>query len=700
MAQRVPLTTSSDEAHTHFEEARRLAGATHWDAAAARLDQAIEADSEFALAYAWRAYVSRPADRQRFLDEARARAGRASDGERLWIEAWTANHSGNRDRELELLEQAALLYPEDPHLLYWIGTLHRGRRNYDRATEALDRAVRAAPDFTPALNMRGYVAKEQGDYETAERVFREYARLAPEDPNAHDSLGELYLKQGRSREARERFEEAVRVDPSFVYALQNVGNAHLLAGRYDAARRTYREAMQRYDEPGDKAWMQARIAESYVYEGDHDRARPELDRLLEMARAATPGWQVQAHSRRVLFFLEEGDLAGAERSARAILEIARSEALPEGHRRQHELLATLYLGLLDARRGDHAAARDKAEAFARGHEELGSAMAPQRRALAHGLLALERRDFAEAARLLAQADAANPYVLYRLGVAHAALGDTEAARDYFYRAAEHNEPYTFSYEMEHALTRPQARQAAAAGGHPGSVPMLDPLRMAPEHYAMLGEDEALRVVEIRIPPGQSDRTHAHPHEAVYFVKGSTVRLHLPSGETPEMEIPDGHVLVHGPWAHRVENIGASELHAVAVERKPADAAEAWRGIGAASREFEAAFNRQDAAGMAALYTDDGQVLPTGAGVVAGKPAVQAFWQGVFDAGLTRAELETTEVFPAGDEAAEVGRYALWAGDALADAGKYVVVWRRTEGGWKLHRDIFNTSRSPDAVAQN
>lgn len=116
-------------------------------------------------------------------------------------------------------------------------------------------------------------------------------------------------------------------------------------------------------------------------------------------------------------------------------------------------------------------------------------------------------------------------------------------------------------------------------------------------------------------------------------------------------------------------------------------------IEAANAIFMAAFGRGDAAGLAALYTADGQLLPTNSDVVSGSAAIQEFWQGAIDMGLKKATLDTVEVDDCGNTAVEVGRYTLIAGDdSVADAGKYVVIWKRQDGGWKLHRDIWNTSQ--------
>ena len=113
---------------------------------------------------------------------------------------------------------------------------------------------------------------------------------------------------------------------------------------------------------------------------------------------------------------------------------------------------------------------------------------------------------------------------------------------------------------------------------------------------------------------------------------------------------------------------------------------------AGNKQFMEAFKRGDAAAVAKLYTAGGQLLPPNSEVVAGRDAIRAFWQGAMDMGLKEATLDTVEVEGIGETAVEVGRYTLRiAGGQIADVGKYVVVWKAEAGGWKLHRDIWNTS---------
>lgn len=118
-------------------------------------------------------------------------------------------------------------------------------------------------------------------------------------------------------------------------------------------------------------------------------------------------------------------------------------------------------------------------------------------------------------------------------------------------------------------------------------------------------------------------------------------------------------------------------------------------IEAANVIFGETFARGDASGMAGLYTADAVLLPSQSDSVTGTEAIAAFWQGAFDAGLKGAKLTTVEVEAFGDTANELGTYELYDADGnTADHGKYVVIWKHRDGGWKLHWDIFNTSVVP------
>ncbi len=116
-------------------------------------------------------------------------------------------------------------------------------------------------------------------------------------------------------------------------------------------------------------------------------------------------------------------------------------------------------------------------------------------------------------------------------------------------------------------------------------------------------------------------------------------------------------------------------------------------IRAADDQFSAAFGAHDAQALASLYTADAKLLPPNSDFVSGRAAIQTFWRGVMDAGVAGAALTIEEAVGTDSLAVEVGRYVLSdsAGSPI-DAGKYMVWWKRGPDGWRLHRDIWNSSR--------
>ena len=110
--------------------------------------------------------------------------------------------------------------------------------------------------------------------------------------------------------------------------------------------------------------------------------------------------------------------------------------------------------------------------------------------------------------------------------------------------------------------------------------------------------------------------------------------------------------------------------------------------------WTAAFNKGDAAAVAALYTEDAYVLPPGSAMVKGRAAIEAFWRQAAQQ-MSDAKLTTVDVLPLGRSAArEIGTVTLKTKSQPPQevVGKYVVVWRKIGRDWKLATDIWNTDK--------
>jgi uncharacterized protein (TIGR02246 family) len=96
-----------------------------------------------------------------------------------------------------------------------------------------------------------------------------------------------------------------------------------------------------------------------------------------------------------------------------------------------------------------------------------------------------------------------------------------------------------------------------------------------------------------------------------------------------------------------------------------------------------------------FYAPDAEVMAPNVPAFRGREAIRAFWAAFLATGSVDLALTSTNVTqPSSDVAIETGRYDLSlrpaSGQAIKDAGKYMVVWKKSNGRWWATEDIFNT----------
>jgi ketosteroid isomerase-like protein len=90
------------------------------------------------------------------------------------------------------------------------------------------------------------------------------------------------------------------------------------------------------------------------------------------------------------------------------------------------------------------------------------------------------------------------------------------------------------------------------------------------------------------------------------------------------------------------------------------------------------------------YTVNARILPPGADMISGRDNIREFWKGaIAQLGVTSAKLASVDVQAQGDVIVEIGRAILSLAAGAIATGKYVVVWKREDGDWKWHIDIWN-----------
>ena len=117
-------------------------------------------------------------------------------------------------------------------------------------------------------------------------------------------------------------------------------------------------------------------------------------------------------------------------------------------------------------------------------------------------------------------------------------------------------------------------------------------------------------------------------------------------------------------------------------------------IEAVNAKWVELFNKGDFEGIAQLYTVDAIAFPPGSTMVRGKAAIGEMWKRMAEQ-AGNPKVTTLEVKQLGPAAArEIGTFSLATKGTPPKeiSGKYLVLWERVRGQWKLAADIWNDGK--------
>lgn len=111
----------------------------------------------------------------------------------------------------------------------------------------------------------------------------------------------------------------------------------------------------------------------------------------------------------------------------------------------------------------------------------------------------------------------------------------------------------------------------------------------------------------------------------------------------------------------------------------------------ANKNFMALVAAGDSIGLANAYTKDAKFMSAGAPSVVGRTDIQTAMSNIIKSGITRVDIRLENVYGTEDLITEEGELTLFVGDDAVAEEKYIVLWKKEDGKWKLFRDIFNSN---------
>ena len=241
------ITTSSPQAQAYFDQGLRLVYAFNYYEAQRAFREAVRLDADCAMCY-WGVALTygsnynspTDADRERgareAIEKARAKAGRATDRERVTIEALAARHSPDPKADRAALDRAyadamrevTRRFPDDLDAATFFADAMMNRRPWHLWTEdgkpepgteeiiqTLERVLAAAPNHPGANHLYIHAVEASPDPGQATAAADRLGPLMPGAGHLVHMPSHIYLRVGRYADAVTANERAVAADRAY-----------------------------------------------------------------------------------------------------------------------------------------------------------------------------------------------------------------------------------------------------------------------------------------------------------------------------------------------------------------------------------------------------------------------------------------------------------------------------------------------------
>jgi tetratricopeptide (TPR) repeat protein len=335
----------------------------YYDDARKSLEKAVELDPNFAVAYLYlaRAYgqLRMSKLRKEAYEKAKALSQKASDKERLYIEAGYATSVENdRDKQFRIYQQMAKKYPKEKQVHHELAFYYDTNRKFDKAIEEYNKALELDPNYGYALNSIAYLYSEMGDYDKAIEYFNKYAAVSPGDANPLDSMAELYFRMGRLDEAIAKYKEALEVKPDFFDTCWRIGYIFALKENYAEAMKSIDQEIALAPTPGAKGDGYLWRSFYHYWLGSPEQSLEELKKLENLAvEVGSEGLRASADLLMGWILSDKKDFEGSRSHFNSWLDYAL-KTWPE-YVTSMKTFFSIYLGLVGVKEGKIGSANSR-----------------------------------------------------------------------------------------------------------------------------------------------------------------------------------------------------------------------------------------------------------------------------------------------------------------------------------------------------
>ncbi|MCI0413803.1 protein kinase, partial [bacterium] len=329
------VTTSDLQAYQHFFKGEEFINKLQFKEAEAEFDKAIAIDSNFALAFARKAYAISWSS----FDRAREPLGialRSIDKlpgkERLSILAAKAYFDRNLEEAYKHLEELLKRYPDEKEALFTKGDWLYHHGNLEKAREYFEKVLQLDPNFDRAAQHLIWCYDALGEKKKSLETSKAYLNRT-RSGDAFERLFRSYLSSHDYQGAEDVLKEAERVVPGDADIVRGKAELLLLQERYDQAEKECRKLLDPSRTERDHAEGYGCLANLYANTGRFRKAIEAKQTQIDLnSEAGDVGELCNDYGDLAyLNFWGLGDRAQADKALeRSLQHLKDSEETPHG----------------------------------------------------------------------------------------------------------------------------------------------------------------------------------------------------------------------------------------------------------------------------------------------------------------------------------------------------------------------------------
>lgn len=452
---RIPVTTSSDQARADYMKGVELANKLRANDAMQYFNKAVSEDSNFAIAYLARARATQSnADFFRDLNKAVSLAKNVSQAESLMIMGTQAQLEQNPSKEKDDYEKLDSLYPNDPQALNLLGNFYFVQRQDDQAISEFTKATQVDSNYSPSYNSLGYAYLRQGKYDDAEKAFKKYIDLIPDEPNPYDSYAELLMREGKFDESVQNYQKALSKDPNFTTSATGIAANYMYEGKYDDAREQLQKLINSSNNENDKENASAATAITYIDQWKPEMAIKELDKLQVLHEKNNDQLSVAGDffNKGDVFF-EMGKYSDAMQNYQKGHDIFMSSSIPQAVKDNVELGLLYDEARIASMKNDFKTANANAQKIMQQVTAMNNMNQIKNAHQLMGLIDIQQKKADDALSELNQADQQDPFTSYLMAKAYLVKGNKSKAKEMADTVMNFNVRPTYNSAFARAKTR-------------------------------------------------------------------------------------------------------------------------------------------------------------------------------------------------------------------------------------------------------